>query len=111
MEPKHVERMLKVGFKPSKSGSYGSGVYLTNSFKMAFSYGKNSFINDEGASKNPTYMFVNKVRHTDPEEPPRKLSKVKLRNFSFAKSNSSVPIYKNGKKTKKKSPIFCITSK
>ena len=93
---------MKEGFKPSQGGRFGPGVYLTNSFKMACRYG-DCFVNDEGVPKKMTYLFVNKVRQTDPEEPPRKLCKVTqteepTKGNSFFAMQNSKPHYRNGKK-------------
>ena len=99
----NIKGILKEGFKPSQGGKFGPGVYLTNSFRWASSYGK-CFINDEGTPKKMTYLFVNKVRLNDAEGPPRKLHKVTPskepteNNPYFAKPNTPIPTYINGKK-------------
>ena len=36
----NVKGILKTGFNPSKNGSYGPGVYITNSFSYAYDYSK-----------------------------------------------------------------------
>ena len=111
----NIERILKEGFRLSQDGSYGPGVYLTNSYRIASGYG-NCFVNDEGVPKKVIYLFVNKVRQTDTEGPPSKLRKVthseeSTESFlSFAKFNPSKAAYKNGKKMgpKSSSKIFKV---
>ena len=76
-----VEGILKEGFKPSKSGSFGPGVYLTDSFNYAFDYG-NCFVNDEGVPKNLSYLFVNKVREISKNKTSTKLRKETLESES-----------------------------
>ena len=39
-KPPNVEGILKTGFKPSEKGSYGPGVYITNSIKCAYGYAR-----------------------------------------------------------------------
>ena len=101
----NIEGILKEGFRPSQSGKFGPGVYLTNSSRIAFRYA-NSFVNDEGVPKKMTYLFVNKVSQTDAQEPPRKLRKLTHSedptesNSFFAKSNTPKAEYRNGKKIK-----------
>jgi len=106
-----VKGILKKGFRPSKSGSKGPGVYLTNSFILARIHG-NCFVNDEGVPKKLTYLFVNKVSSssskttTSPKD--TKSNKQKSSKFSFAKPKSSA-MYYNGKKWKDPSPIRSST--
>ena len=56
----NVEGILKTGFNPSKKGSYGPGVYLTNSFDYAYNYSK-SYATEENVIKNFRHFFVNSV--------------------------------------------------
>ena len=56
----NVEGILKTGFNPSKKGSYGPGVYLTNSFKYAYDYCK-SYATEENVIKHFRHFFVNSV--------------------------------------------------
>ena len=59
----NVEGILREGLRPSSAGSFGPGIYLTNSFERALSYGK-CYVEDEGTAKLLTYLFVNKVKET-----------------------------------------------
>ena len=56
----NVEGILKTGFKPSQTGSYGPGVYLTNSFDYAYNYSK-SYATEEKVIKKFRHFFVNNV--------------------------------------------------
>ena len=56
----NVEGILKTGFNPSKNGSYGPGVYLTNSFDYAYNYSK-SYATEEKVIKKFRHFFVNNV--------------------------------------------------
>ena len=69
----NVEGILKEGFKPSKHGSYGPGVYLTNSGNMACKYGR-CYGQENGIVKKLTYLFVNRIKPTDEPKPPRKFN-------------------------------------
>ena len=60
----NVEGILRTGFKPSKSGLYGPGVYLTNSVEVAHRYGT-CFAQEKGIVKKFRYLFVNKVDCTN----------------------------------------------
>ena len=89
----NVEGILKEGFKPSREGKFGPGVYLTDSFEMAFKYG-HCFVNDEGVPKKSCYVFVNKVKYATAERPYKILNKEKCNdkkperiNIKFAKPN------------------------
>ena len=57
----NVEGILKMGFKPSKRGSWGPGVYMTDSFSYAKNYGTFSFVQASGVVKKVSYIFVNEV--------------------------------------------------
>merc|ERR1739840_12292 len=84
----NVEGVLKEGFRPSKSGNFGPGVYTTNSFNYANIYG-NCFVNDEGIPRHLSYLFVNKVKRTKSKTTSTKLNKVE-------------PVSEKKKKKKKK---------
>ena len=60
----NVEGILKTGYKPSQSGYYGPGVYLTDSFKYAHVYAK-CFAQEQGMVKKFSYFFVNQINQTD----------------------------------------------
>ena len=98
-----VEGILKEGFRPSKSGSFGPGVYLTNSFNYALKYGS-CFVNDEGIPKKVCYLFVNKVRRFSTNTTSTKLrrntqvNESRKQKFSFAIPKPSALTYKSGKK-------------
>ena len=64
-EAPNVEGILKTGFKPSKKGSYGAGVYMTDSFSYASNYGKFSFVQDSEVVKKVRYIFVNEVEELE----------------------------------------------
>ena len=57
----NVEGILKTGFEPSKRGSYGPGVYLTDSIDYAYRYGI-SIATENNFVKKFRYIFVNSVK-------------------------------------------------
>ena len=59
-----MEGILKTGFKPSVEGSYGPGVYLTNNFDYAYSYG-NCVALENGIIKRFRYIFVNEINQAN----------------------------------------------
>ena len=71
----NVEGILEVGFKPSKCGIFGPGVYLTDSFKYATSYGK-CFVEEQGVIKCLSYFFVNKINQNDVEVLPSRINEI-----------------------------------
>ena len=89
----NVEGILKEGIKPSETGSQGPGIYLTNSFGMAHTYGS-SYVNEEDDLKRMVYLFVNKVELTNAPKSPKKLKKnsdqknSSKTKMSFAKPNT-----------------------
>ena len=56
--------ILKEGFKPSKTGSFGPGVYLSNDYSTACAYGI-CYVNKHGLVKKRSYVFVNEVKQTE----------------------------------------------
>ena len=63
-----VEGILKKGFKPSKFGYFGPGVYHSDSIHLAFLWGK-SFGQERGLVKKFTYYFVNQVEECGEQTP------------------------------------------
>ena len=57
----NVEGILMTGFDPSRKGSHGPGLYLTDSFSFALQYGR-SFARERGIVKKFRHVFVNKVK-------------------------------------------------
>ena len=60
----NVNGILKEGFKPSERGSYGPGVYMTNSLNMAARYSDKYMLDEQQIVKKVKYLFVNKVLPT-----------------------------------------------
>ena len=76
----NVEEILKAGFKPKKFGFLGHGVYLTDSLKYAYKYGK-CFVQEQGMAKKLRYFFVNQVNQTDVQTPTNCLEKSSFQDY------------------------------
>ena len=59
----NIEGILKIGFKPSTMGSYGPGVYLTDSYSLASVYGRN-YIEENKNVKRNTCILVCEVNNS-----------------------------------------------
>ena len=100
----NVEGILKEDFRPSQAGAFGPGIYLTNSFQMAFKYGS-CYANEDGVAKQMSYLIVNKVRQPNEEKPFEQRnktldSKESIGNkLSFGKLTSSKPTYSSSSKS------------
>ena len=91
----NVEGILKTGFNPSQKGSYGPGVYLTNSFRYAYSYSE-CCATEENVIKHFRHFFVNSVPNPEICQD----CKPYQNNTSFddyLKNEPSVKIYKNSR--------------
>ena len=71
----NVEGILKTGYKPSQKGSRGAGVYLTDSIDYAYNYG-NCFAQEQGTVKKFSYVFVNKIKQADVQDPAKHFQSV-----------------------------------
>ena len=69
----NIKGILKEGFKDSASGSYGPGVYLTNSCNMACNYGR-CYGQENDTIKKLTYLFVNRIKPADEPKSPREFN-------------------------------------
>ena len=63
-----VEGILKTGFNPSQQGSYGPGVYLTDSSNIAYDYSE-SFVTEKNSIRKFRYFFVNSVPNPEIQLP------------------------------------------
>ena len=86
-----LEGILKEGFKPSRDGSKGSGVYLTNDYETAGFYGSCA-VEDDGRYKLVDYIFINKLEKND------ETSSFKNSGHFSAAPLSPVIEYKEGKR-------------
>ena len=64
---------FKEGLKPLKTGFFGAGIYLTNSYNIA-SYYVECRGQDNSKIKKLTYLFVNQVKRIKPPSSPRKFA-------------------------------------
>ena len=94
----NVEGILKEGLKPSQKGTFGLGVYSTNSIITASMFGQ-CLVDDIGVFKYMIYLLTIKLKtsnNTLRKDIEYKQKEVgKERKVSFAKPN---PTYENGKK-------------
>ena len=91
----NVEGILKTGFNPSEKGSYGPGVYLTNSLNYAYSYGK-CCATEENVIKKFWYFFVNSVPNPEICQDCKQYQNNTLFD-DYLKNEPSVKIHKNGR--------------
>ena len=75
-EKQNVSKILKTGFKESKDGCLGNGVYLTQSISIALLYA------DRACKKGKVFVFVCQVFDSD------KMNEVDKIPYSFAKKNN-----------------------
>ena len=93
----NVEGILKKGFNPSKRGTYGPGVYFSNSIKYAYGYGayKKGYCvaRDQGIVKCLRYIFVNQLNQTDVQASTNGF-KGRMSYDEYLTSNPEVQLYR-----------------